>query len=85
MQSILESQGIPTYIRNQFASSVMGEVPFIEVCPQLYVLNDGDLEKARQLLLMHEVGPSAAQAWNCPGCGQEIEAQFAECWNCASQ
>jgi len=84
MQSILESQGIPTFIRNQFASSVMGEVPFIEVCPQLYILDEADLAKARQLLSLDQPDPLRTQAWICPDCGVEIEAQFGQCWNCAS-
>jgi len=82
MQSLLESQGIRTFVRNQFASSVMGEVPFVEVCPQLYILHDADLDRARQLLLLDQPDPERTEAWICPGCGAEIEPQFAACWNC---
>jgi len=84
LQSILESQGIPTFIRNQFASSVMGEVPFVEVCPQLYILDEADLDRARRLLLLDQPDPIPAKAWVCPDCGVEVEAQFRQCWNCAS-
>ena len=42
IQSLLESHGIPTFLKNQFASSVMGEVPFVEVCPQLFILDEAD-------------------------------------------
>jgi len=31
MQSLLESHGIRTFLKNQYGSSVMGEVPFVEV------------------------------------------------------
>ena len=24
------------------------------------------------------------QPWTCPTCGETIEGQFAECWNCAA-
>ena len=83
MQSLLESEGIPTFIRNQFASSVMGEVPFVEVCPQLYVLNEADVCRARQLVLLQQSGPVPGGHWICPVCGTEIEGQFDTCWNCA--
>lgn len=83
MQSVLESHGIPTFIKNQFASSVMGEVPFVEVCPQLYILNDRDLDRARQLLPPELPAPAQAEDWICPQCGVAIEGQFGQCWNCA--
>jgi hypothetical protein len=84
MQSLLEAQGIATFVKNQFASSVMGEVPFVEVCPQLYILHETDLSRARQLLLLDQPDPERTQAWVCAGCGMEMEAQFGECWNCAA-
>ena len=49
MQSLLESHGIGTFIRNQYGSSVMGEVPFVEVVPQLYVLRERDVDRAIEL------------------------------------
>jgi len=82
MQSLLESHGVPTFLKNQFASSVMGEVPFVEVCPQLYILRDTDLKKARQLLSLDQPDPERAEPWICPDCGLEIEPQFEACWNC---
>jgi hypothetical protein len=84
LQSLLESRGIPTYMRNQFASSVMGEVPFVEVCPQLFILDDGDLELAQRLLLLDLPANADSAEWQCPRCGLEIEGQFARCWNCAA-
>jgi hypothetical protein len=84
MQSLLESHGIPTFIKNQFASSVMGEVPFVEVCPQLYILNDRDLDRARQLLPPELPAPAHEPDWICPACGVAIEGQFGQCWNCGA-
>ena len=34
MQSLLEAHGIKTFIRNEYGSSVVGELPFVEVVPQ---------------------------------------------------
>ncbi len=85
MQSLLESQGIPTFIKNQFSSSVMGEVPFVEVCPQLYILDAADLDRARKLLRQALPGPTPTDPWTCPDCGVEMEAQFTQCWNCAME
>lgn len=90
LQSLLESQGIKTFLKNQFASSVMGEVPFVEVCPQLFILNDDDLQRAQQLLQFEQPEsqpkPNSksepAGHWVCPGCSMDVESQFTSCWNC---
>ena len=37
-QSALAAAGIRTLLKNQFMSSVMGEIPFVEVMPELWVL-----------------------------------------------
>jgi hypothetical protein len=76
MQSLLESHGIGTFIRNQYGSSVMGEVPFVEVVPQLYVLRERDVGRARELL------DDRAGDWVCPRCGIDVEGQFDRCWKC---
>jgi hypothetical protein len=82
VQSLLESNGIATFVKNQFGSSVMGEVPFVEVCPQLFILNERDLIKAQGLL--QEISPveESGEPWLCSQCQSEIESQFEQCWNC---
>ena len=82
VQSVLESHGIKTFIKNQFGSSVMGEVPFVEVVPQLYVLEDKDLERALQLIEQEAPKSEAAEDWVCPDCGAEVDGHFARCWRC---
>jgi hypothetical protein len=84
MQSLLESHGIRTFIRNQYGSSVMGEVPFVEVVPQLFVLEDGDLERALELLLIDTPREAQAEDWGCPACGSEVEGFFSHCWKCGT-
>ena len=59
MQSLLEANGIRTFIRNEYGSSVMGGVPFVEVVPQLFVLEEADVARA---LFWGPSGPAA-----CPG------------------
>ncbi len=49
-QSVLESNGIATYMKNQFGTSGAGELPFIEVIPQLWILNDSDAGRAKDLI-----------------------------------
>ena len=49
-QSALAAAGIRTLLKNQFMSSVMGEIPFVEVMPELWVLEEADLPRAQALI-----------------------------------
>jgi hypothetical protein len=79
--SLLNSEGIETFVRNEFASSVMGEVPFVEVCPQLFILDASEEERALDLLqpFAHQ---SPAPDWKCKKCNVEVDGSFGQCWNC---
>jgi hypothetical protein len=62
MQSLLESHGIETFLRNQYGS-LMGELPFVEVVPQLFILDDNDLERALSLLKLQPTDDEPAENW----------------------
>jgi len=85
-QSVLESNDIATYMKNQFGTSGAGELPFVEVIPQLWVLNEADEKRARALIeqLHDPENAIQAEAWNCPACGTPQEAAFTHCWKCSS-
>ena len=85
-QSILESNDIATFLKNQFGTSGVGELPFVEVVPQLFVLNEADAPRARALIEAVDEGSDteSLQAWDCPDCGTHQEAAFTQCWKCSA-
>ena len=85
-QSVLESNDIPTFMKNQFGTSGAGELPFVEVVPQLWVLYEADVERAKTLIKeLQEVGSQEqSQAWECAECGTRQEAAFTHCWKCSA-
>ena len=85
-QSVLESNGIDTFMKNQFGTSGAGEVPFVEVVPQLWVLNENDAGRAKELIeeLHDDESGESMQAWDCPECGTPQEAAFTHCWKCST-
>ena len=84
-KNLLESEGIPSEIRNEHLGSVLGEIPFPEVWPQLWVINDLDYDRARQLIDADiAAAESPSEPWNCRKCGEENEGQFSACWNCGT-
>ena len=82
-KNLLAAEGIETQIRNQHLGSIMGEVPFFETWPQLWIVNDLDYDRALQLIDSAE-SESPSEPWKCPQCGETNEGQFSVCWNCAN-
>ena len=79
----LEQAGIRCLIKNQRLSGLAGEIPFAEIFPELWVIQDEDAYRARQVLEEELISqPSNPDSWTCAGCGEHHESQFSECWKC---
>ena len=50
IQSLLEAEGIKTFLKNEFSTGALGELPFQEVAPQVYILDPDDLERAMDIV-----------------------------------
>ena len=82
-KELLEQEGIQTWIKNQQGSSLAGEVPFAEVFPELWVLNDADHRAASEFLdNWHTATPLKSTSWICSGCKEAHEKDFTACWKC---
>jgi hypothetical protein len=84
LRNLLESAGVACDVRNDRLGGVVGEIPFVECWPELWVRHSGDVLRARSLIDDALRPATAADAWVCPGCGERIEPQFAQCWHCAA-
>jgi len=85
-KNLLESEGISAFLRNEHLGSIVGEMPFQEVWPQLWVRNDIDYDRALQLIDSQQiVDESPTAPWRCKKCGTENEGQFSACWQCSEQ
>ena len=83
-KNILQSEGIACEIRNEHLGSIMGEMPFVEGWPQLWIVNDLDFDRAQQLISDDLMDESPAEPWKCRRCGEANEGQFAACWSCGT-
>jgi len=84
-QSILAEAGLECFVKNSNASSVMGEVPYTEVWPELWLINESEEARAREVLAEYERSlDQPIEAWTCPQCQTAVEAGFGECWNCGT-
>jgi len=83
LRNLLETEGIPAVVKNEFLSSAMGDLPPAECMPELWVLRETDANRAERFLkeaLSVKPGP----AWICPSCKEPCEGQFTQCWRCGA-
>ena len=85
MQSLLESEGIRTFLKNEFSSGVLGELPFVEIVPQLFVIEPGDETKAKALIGSASDNADVGPNWQCASCKEMVEGNFDACWNCGAE
>jgi len=85
LRNLLEAAGIRCEVRNDRLGGVVGEIPFVECWPELWVRDGGDVLRARGMIDESLRPVTDASDWTCPSCGELIEAQFAQCWHCAAQ
>jgi uncharacterized protein YlaI len=79
---LLSAAGVATTVQRQYASSIAGEVPPDQTLPELWVQDDDQLDHARALL--HELRHPPQRRWVCPGCAEQIDGPFEQCWNCGA-
>lgn len=82
LKNLLEQSGVGCLIKNEQLSGGLGEIPFLECLPELWIVRDHQLAEAQSLLEELERSSPSAPAWRCTACGESNEGQFAACWHC---
>lgn len=84
LRNALAAAGIEAVIRNDRLMGVLGEVPFVDCWPELWLVDERDALRAKGLI-DNELRPlETRDPWVCPKCGEKIEGQFSECWRCSA-
>lgn len=79
----LERIGVPYFVKNQYISSAVGELPFTEAWPELWVLNESDADQALVSCKKIESEMLKPKAdWSCDMCGETNDGSFEYCWQC---
>ena len=82
LKNALNEAGIQCEVRNENAYAFF---PGAEFYPELWVLNEGDFQKATELRdALWKAESTGANSWICRVCGQESEGQFTACWKCGA-
>ncbi len=83
LRELLEQEGVACLVRNGQLAAALGEIPFIECYPELWVVDDEVYPRARILLDgWFRATDEQAEPWSCARCGERLEGQFGACWRC---
>lgn len=80
LRDLLEANHIRCLIKNEYLQGGVGELPVMECWPELWIFEDFQYDKAKTLIA-GMLDAEHSESWHC-GCGEHIEGQFGECWNC---
>lgn len=83
-KNILESNGINVIIKNEFASSAMGEISAFDSWVEIWVIDDSDYERAFTII-ESSLSKQDAIEWRCGQCAENNDASFELCWNCQKE
>lgn len=84
VRGLLERDGIKCITKNEQLAGALGDIPFLECEPELWVVHDEDLPQAQRILADHNAPASSTAQWRCSHCGELIEGQFGACWQCGT-
>lgn len=85
LRNVLETAGIRCKVRNDRLGGAVGEIPFVECWPELWVCEPGQALRARALIDGALHPERVGEPWSCPRCGERLERQFAVCWQCGME
>lgn len=84
---MLNDAGIPAHVHQAGLYGASGEIPPNECWARIVVVHEEQATEARELVMEYLEGDPVGDAteWTCPSCGERIEPQFTQCWNCGRE
>jgi hypothetical protein len=84
MRNLLEESGIAAHVFNENAQGGVGQLPVTEAYPQVWIANDRDIDRARDILRAFEQMSAVSSSKRCANCSEDNPSTFQLCWNCGA-
>jgi hypothetical protein len=84
LRALLEQAGIEAHVFNENAQSGAGQLPVSEALPEVWVAQERDLERAREVVHRFEAAPPETVTVRCGRCGEDNPGNFQLCWSCGA-
>lgn len=83
--NLLEQAGIACRLTGMHLQGAAGDIPVDQCGPDLWIENPQDRDRAKRII-EDGIDPSFAERshWQCETCGEWLEPQFSECWQCGA-
>jgi hypothetical protein len=79
--NVLRACGFACEVRGAALYGAVGDIPWHECAPEVWLRNDEQEHMARRML--DELASSSdGEPWTCGRCGEPLEPQFGACWRC---
>jgi len=82
IHALLSQQGIPCFVKNEYAIGAMGDLSPFDCWPEVWVTDDEWLSRAKKIIQQYQQQSLEKREWFCGGCGEKNEASFEFCWQC---
>lgn len=83
LSHLLEQAGIAHYIANENLQGGVGELPFTQTYPAIWLFDETDREQAQAIIAAFEqAGTRQGDGWRCGACGEDNPGTFETCWKC---
>jgi hypothetical protein len=84
LAGLLRHAGIAVRIFNENAQGGLGDIPFGETYPEIWIENIADKAKAQAVIAHFEAAPVPRANVFCRACSEENPANFELCWKCGA-
>jgi hypothetical protein len=81
---LLGHSGIAARLFNENAQGGLGQIPFTHAYPEVWIINERDLERGKIVVSNYESSPVETCVVFCRACGEENPRNFQLCWHCGA-
>lgn len=85
LAGLLRQEGIEAHVLNENAVGGMGEIPFTQTWPEIWLEDERDRSRAEAVIgAFEQRSDSGLPSVRCPSCGEENPGGFEICWRCGT-
>lgn len=82
VRGLLGQAGIDATVFNENLQGGLGEIPFTHAYPEVWIVDERDLQRAREVIRQIERPAPSTESVICPRCREGSPGHFQVCWNC---